>query len=219
MFLNSTECFIENCKYLSSLCKWEVEAHPKRPATSRAEPGSNCTPPESSTVLLWHLKCSSSCHRPRAWKECDRHFIPDFVLVKELWWISPPLPCATATFDLYPSLLTLVTEVVFLFYFLVLNCCKINWKTTIMYPVSFFCLFILGLFVCMCLFFLCLFSLLLHLWSFCSQFSCHLTYERSKKKYFTFLFQVQNQFLCWTIIVLQGSLMCPQCRYNMLNKR
>lgn len=146
MFLNSAECFIENRKYQCFLCRWEVKARPKWPTTSTAEPGSDRTPSDSSTVLLWHLMCSSSCHHPRVWKERDRHFTPDFVLVKELWWVSPTLLCATAPFGLYPSLVTLVTEIVFLFYFLVLNCCKTNWKTSIMYRVSFFCLHILGLF-------------------------------------------------------------------------
>lgn len=168
MFLNSAECFIEHSKYHCSLCSWEVKARPKWPATSTAEPGSDRAPPGLSAVLLWHLMHWSSFYHLRVGKERDRHFTPDFVLVKELSWVSPPLLCATAPFGLYPSLVTLVTEIVFLFYFLVLNCCKINWKTAIMYPVS------LG-FVCMCLFFLCLFSLLLHLRSFCSQFSCHLT--------------------------------------------
>lgn len=146
MFLNSTEYFIEHSKYQCSLCRWEVKARPKWPAASTAEPGSDRVPPGSSTVLLRHLMRTSSCHHPRVWKERDRHFTPDFVLVKELWWVSPPLLCATAPFGLYPSLVTLVTEIVFLFYFLVLNCCNINWKTSIMYPVSFFCLHILGLF-------------------------------------------------------------------------
>lgn len=202
MFLNSTE----NSKYQCFLCGWEVKAGPKGPITSTAGPGSDHTPPDLSTVLLWHLMHSSSCHHPPVWKERDRHFTR----------VPPPLLCATALFGLESSL---VAEMVFLFYFLVLNCCKINWKSAIMYPVSFFCLHILGFFSCLHMFSFPLFSLLLHLWSFCSQFSCHLTYERSQMKYFTFLFQVKNQFLCWTITVLQGSLMCPQCHYNMLNKR
>lgn len=66
--------------------------------------------------------------------------------LKVLWRASPTSLCTTASFGLYPSLVTSVTAVVSLFYFLLLNCCKINWKTTIVYPVSFFCLHILGLF-------------------------------------------------------------------------
>lgn len=90
MFLNSIESFTEISKYQCILCGCEFKIRLKGPTTSTAEPGSDHTPPDLSTVLLWHLMHSSSCHHPLVWKERDRHFTR----------VPPPLLCATALFGL-----------------------------------------------------------------------------------------------------------------------
>lgn len=63
-----------------------------------------------------------------------------------LWWFSPIPLCTTAPFGLHPNLVSSVTDIVPFFSFLILKCCKINWKATIMFPISFFCLHILDVF-------------------------------------------------------------------------